>query len=235
MKNLSISLLNCEDISSFLEKVDKYKTEHVKTEQIRITVHFDVMDKVFVPNDGIDIEKIKLVTDARYYVDTHLMCEYPKEEGYIDKAYSQGSKDITIHFEARGFKTALDYLKELKKKDKSVKIGVAIKPNTKVEEIDSYIKEIDKVLVMSVEPGYGKQKYIESANEKIKYIKEKYKDKVFVQVDGGVNDETIGKPTEMECDSFVVGSYLTLHEDELFDRIDRLSVITQIHSCPTRR
>ena len=230
MKNLSISLLNCEDIPSFLEKIDKYKNEHIKQEQIHITVHFDVMDKVFVPNDGIDIEKIKIVANKGYYVDTHLMCEYPKEDGYIDKAYMLGSKNITIHIESKGFDTGLAYLKELKKKDKDIKIGIAIKPDTKPEKVEKYIKEIDKVLVMSVEPGYGKQKYIESANEKIKYLKEKYKGKIFVQVDGGVNDETIGKPAEMECDSFVVGSYLTVHEEELEDRIDRLSILAQIHS-----
>lgn len=232
MKNLSISLLNCDDIPNFLKKVDSYKKDHIKDEQISITIHFDVMDKVFVPNTGIDIEKIKIVTNNDYYVDTHLMCEYPKEDGYIDSAYSQGSKDITIHIECKGFENALKYLKELKKKDKTVKIGIAIKPNTKVEEIDTYIKDIDKVLVMSVEPGYGMQKYIDSANEKIKQLKDRYKDKIIVQVDGGVNDETIGKPTDMGCDSFVVGSYFTKHEDELYDRLDRLTIQTQIHSCP---
>lgn len=233
MKNISISLLNCENIPDFLDKVDEYKNAHIKNEQIRITVHFDVMDKVFVPNDGIDIEKIKIVTQKDYYVDTHLMCEYPKEEGYIDKAYNQGSKDITIHIEAKGFETAFNYLKELKEKDSNLKIGIAIKPNTKSEEVEKYIKDIDKILVMSVEPGFGKQKYIDSANDKIKYIKEKYKDNIFVQVDGGVNDETIGAPTDNGCDSFVVGSYLTIHEEELNDRLDRLTIQTQIHSCPT--
>ena len=79
------------------------------------------------------------------------------------------------------------------------------------------------------------QKYLDSANEKIKYLKEKYEDKIFVQVDGGVNDETIGAPTDVGCDSFVVGSYFTKHEDELYDRLDRLTIQTQIHSCPTRR
>ena len=56
MKNLSISLLNCDDIPNFLKKVDSYKKDHIKDEQISITIHFDVMDKVFVPNTGIDIE-----------------------------------------------------------------------------------------------------------------------------------------------------------------------------------
>ncbi len=228
MKNISISILNVENIPLFLEKLKHAQNiieEISKEEKFVITIHFDVMDNVFVPNTGIDIKKIAEVNKYNYYIDTHLMVEKPIEDNYIDMAIELGCKDITIHYEIENFDKALEYL--LKKKnelDGDFRVGVSIKPSTDVSVLDEYLEKIDKVLVMSVEPGFGGQKYLDSATDKIVYLKNKNKN-LFVQVDGGVNNDTLKYPLAVNVDSVVVGSYITKYEDEI---LDRLRILNQI-------
>lgn len=235
MKNLSISILNVDNIPLFLNKL-KETEELLKNKKINdgfnISIHFDVMDNKFVPNTGIDIEKIIDVNKFKFYIDTHLMVEKPIEDGYIDRTIELGCKDITIHYEIDDFDIALDYL--LKKKeelDGKLKIGVSIKPNTDVTKLEKYINKIDKVLIMSVEPGFGGQKYIDSATDKIEYIKSKYPS-IFVQVDGGVNEDTLMSPIRADVDSVVVGSYITKSEDKIIDRLCVLNGILDIETAP---
>ncbi len=234
MKNLSISILNVENIPQFLEKLKnaQEKIENQKIENLfNITIHFDVMDNVFVPNTGIDIEEISNVKKYNYYIDTHLMVSNPVKDNYIDRTLELGCKDITIHYEIEEFEKALEYLLMKKKDIKDLKIGVSIKPSTNIEVLDKYIDKIDKVLVMSVEPGFGGQKYLDSATEKIAILKEKYP-QLFVQVDGGVNEETLNLPIRVNVDSVVVGSYITKHEDEILDRLCILNGILDIEELP---
>lgn len=235
MKNLSISILNVDNIPTFLDKL-KRAEEILKKEKIKdsfnISIHFDVMDNKFVPNNGIDIEKISKVNNFNYYIDTHLMVQKPIADGYIDRAIELGCRDITIHYEIDDFDRALDYL--LKKKeelDGKLKIGVSIKPNTDVTKLEKYINKIDKVLIMSVEPGFGGQKYIDFATDKIEYIKSKYPS-IFVQVDGGVNEDTLKSPIRADVDSVVVGSYITKAEDKIIDRLCVLNGILDIETAP---
>ena len=224
MINISISLLKLKDTDYdiFLSRLNEIKKKYDKMD---ITIHFDIMDNIFVPNTGIDINKMEKVKEYDLYIDTHLMVEDPKD--YIDTSLKLGSNDITIHYEIPEFKKCLTYLLEKKKSlNSNLKIGVSIKPGTDVKLLEKYIEDIDKVLVMSVEPGFGGQKYIEGANEKIAYIKEKY-DNVFVQVDGGVNDKTLEMPLESGADSFVIGSYLTDNIEELDNKFKIISGIVE--------
>ena len=235
MSNLSISILSVENISCFLDELKEYeqKLSNIKTDELfNITIHFDVMDNVFVPNTGIDIEKIKIVKDNGFYVDTHLMVAKPVEDGYIDKAIENGCRDITIHYEIENFEYALNYL--INKKNElngDFKIGVSIKPKTEISCLEKYIEKIDKVLIMSVEPGFGGQKYIDSVTKKVEELNTKYKNK-YIQIDGGINDETIIYPIRNNINSIVVGSYLTKSIDDLFDKICILNIIKQIEKLP---
>ena len=235
MSDLSISILNVENISCFLDKLKEYeqKLSNIKTDELfNITIHFDVMDNVFVPNTGIDIEKIKIVKDNGFYVDTHLMVAKPVEDGYIDKAIENGCRDITIHYEIENFEYALNYLIDKKNElNGDLKIGVSIKPKTEISCLEKYIEKIDKVLIMSVEPGFGGQKYIDSVTKKVEELNAKYKNK-YIQIDGGINDETIIYPIRNNINSIVVGSYLTKSIDDLFDKICILNIIKQIEKLP---
>lgn len=235
MKNLSISILNVKDISIFLDKLKdvENKLKKSKVEELfDTTIHFDVMDNKFVPNTGIDIEKIKEVRKYGYYVDTHLMVGRPIEDRYIDRAIEYGCNDITIHYEIDEFDNALNYLIDRKKKlNGNLKIGVSIKPKTDISVLDKYIDKLDKILIMSVEPGFGGQKYINSSTEKIINIKEKYKN-IFIQVDGGINENTINETLRANVDSIVVGSYLTKNIDMLQDRMSILNIILGIETMP---
>ena len=177
MKNLSISLLNVKDISKYLKRLKEIEQDLEKTKikkRFDISIHFDVMDNKFVPNTGIDISKIEEVNKFNYYIDTHLMVENPIYDKYIEDTINMECLDITIHYEINNFEKVLDYLYERKKSlNGNLKIGVALKPKTDISVIEKYIKKIDKVLVMSVEPGFGGQKFMQSQIEKIIKLKER--------------------------------------------------------------
>lgn len=224
MKNISISLLKLkeEDYDSYLSHLVSIR-ENFKN--LNITIHFDVMDNIFVPNTGIDINKIARVKEHNIYIDTHLMVENPK--AYIDAAIKLGSNDITIHYEIKEFEKWLEYLLEKKMSlNGNLKIGVSVKPKTDIKVLNKYMDKIDKILVMSVEPGFGGQKYLESANGKIAYIKNNMRD-IFIQVDGGINNKTIERPIKEGADSLVIGSYLTDNLDELDKRLSILNSIVE--------
>ena len=235
MKNLSISLLNVKDISKYLNKLKYVEMALNKTkieELFKISIHFDVMDNKFVPNNGIDISKIEEVNKFNYYIDTHLMVEDPIYEKYIDDTIKRECLDITIHYEIENFKDVLNYLYDKKNNlNGNLKIGVALKPATNISVLEDYIEKIDKVLIMSVEPGFGGQEFIQEQIDKIIKLKEKYKD-ITIQVDGGINENTIAQVIRAGADSFVVGSYLTKNEDELKDKIDILNIILDIETTP---
>ncbi len=228
MSNLSISILNVENVVEFLDKLKEYEKKIYKSKVdnlFDITIHFDVMDNMFVPNNGIDIDKIKIVGEKDFIVDTHLMVSKPIEDGYIDKVLEYGCRDITIHYEIDNFNSALKYLIEKKNYYKGdLRIGVSIKPQTDISCLDKYIEYIDKILVMSVEPGFGGQKYIENTTDKLDELKRRFENK-FIQVDGGINENTIIYPIRENIDSIVVGSYLTKNTSELYDRLCILNII----------
>ena len=239
-KNVALSILNIKD-SDLVDFLQEYKESIDKISKIKNSnmysyiVHFDVMDGKFVNNIGVDIKHIKLAKEFGFYVDTHLMVQNPIEDKYIDNAILYGTDDITIHYEIENFEYTLKYLndkkKELKAKlNKDLVIGISIKPNTQVEEVLKYKDMFSKLLVMSVEPGLGGQKYIDDTNEKLKQAKVLLKDKI-IQVDGGINFNTIREPINKGVDSLVVGTYLT-NSKELLNNIQKLEIVKDIECLP---
>ncbi len=239
-KTISISILNVEQLESFLNKVKEVNSrlEKISTkiqDLLNINVHFDVMDGKFVSNTGVDLEKIKVVKEFGFFVDVHLMVENPIEDGYIDKAIEYGADNVTIHREIKEFEKALTYLKKKVKsiKERNITIGVSIKPETNMATLGKYIDVFDLLLVMSVEPGYGGQEYIENVGFKLSDAKEKFGDKI-IQVDGGINFDTISEPIRRLCDNLVIGSYLTKDStlDILYRRILEINIINSIELSP---
>ena len=166
-------------------------------------LHIDVMDGHFVPNISIGVPVVKSIRKiTNLFLDTHLMIENPIK--YIDAFVEAGADLITFHYEATKDKTLETIEKIL---SKNVKIGIWIKPKTSVEEIKEYIKYVDMVLIMTVEPGFGGQKFMEDCAQKITEIK-KINKNVLVQIDGGINDKTAKICRDLGADSLVAGSYI---------------------------
>jgi len=147
-------------------------------------MHCDVMDGMFVPNISFGPQMIKAIkksTDKP--LDVHLMIEKP--ERYIDEFVSAGADYITIHFEASPHAhRTLNYIRS-----KGVKAGIVYNPSTPVDSLKYLLNSIDMVLLMSVNPGFGGQKFIPETIEKIKEVKSIIGEKdILIEVDGGINE-----------------------------------------------
>lgn len=190
------SLLSADfaDLKSSIKKVEEYAD----------LLHIDVMDGVFVPNISIGPVVIKaLKKHFKMPFDVHLMITEPIR--YIDEFVNAGSDILTIHYEAcENPENVLKYIKKL-----GIKCGISIKPNTKLEEIYSLLAIVDLVLVMSVNPGFGGQKFMNSSIDKIKKLSElKNKYNYEISVDGGINEKTSLLVKEAGADILVAGSYI---------------------------
>lgn len=168
-------------------------------------IHVDVMDGHFVPNITIGapvVKSLRPVTDLP--LDVHLMIENP--EKYIDDFIKAGADIITFHYEA----VTPDNISNLinKIKEKGIKAGLSIKPKTSPEDILKYLPELDMLLVMTVEPGFGGQKFMQDCAEKIKIIKNHAPKDLIIQVDGGINNETAKICTLFGATSLVAGNYI---------------------------
>ncbi len=196
---VSASLLAC-DKNKIIEEVKKLKENNVDC------VHFDVMDNVFVPNTSFNDDTFKRIREyTSLPFEIHLMVENPNN--YIND-YGNNKEDIIIiHYEC--FSEEKDLLACINNIKLHHKVGLSIKPNTPVEKIKEYLKYLDYVLIMSVEPGFGGQKFMPSALEKIKELKSYQKDYHYViEVDGGINDITSKLCNEAGVNILVSGSYL---------------------------
>lgn len=172
-------------------------------------LHIDVMDGHFVPNISIGVpvvKSIRPVTDL--ILDVHLMISEP--EKYIEVFANAGADIITFHYEAAG-ENSLNLLKLIKSLNK--KAGLSIKPKTKPEEIEHLISAADLILVMTVEPGFGGQKFMPECADKLSYIKSVQNDKQYLQVDGGINDKTAKICAEYGANSLVAGNYIFKSEN----------------------
>lgn len=177
-------------------------------------LHYDVMDGHFVPNISFgysilaDVSKI-----TNLFLDVHLMISDPLK--YYNEFVKAGADLITFHYEAYEDQTKIQEMIDKVKKE-NVKVGLSIKPATQVSEIKKYIKDLDLVLVMSVEPGFGGQSFMENSLEKItelrQIIDENHYD-CLIEVDGGINHETAKKVKDAGCDVAVAGSYVFKQED----------------------
>ncbi|ELL44893.1 ribulose-phosphate 3-epimerase [Spiroplasma melliferum] len=180
-------------------------------------IHFDVMDGDFVPNLTFGPKILADITSySDLYLDCHLMVKIKNSsvENYLLPFIKAGASAITLHYEALTPPQLTEFLNLRIKLN--IKIGLAIKPATPVKVIFPYLKHLDLVLVMTVEPGFGGQTFISAAATKIKALRD-YLDqnngKTLIEVDGGINAETATLCKQYGVDVLVAGSYLFGHAD----------------------
>ena len=170
--------------------------------------HLDVMDGVFVPNFTYGmtlVHAFRQITDLP--LDVHLMMVKPGK--YIREFCEAGADIVTFHIEATDDpEPLLHELKEL-----NVGIGLAANPNTPVSRLEPYLPLCDLALIMSVEAGFGGQSFNPIALEKLKQLRDSFDDKLLLQVDGGVNKETIAECSQAGAELFVVGSAIFNHDE----------------------
>ena len=175
--------------------------------------HIDIMDGVFVPNISYGMPVLKAITKhAKKTIDVHLMIVDP--DRYIKEFASLGSDILTVHYEAC---THLHRTIQAIKAE-GMKAGVAINPHTSVDLLKDVIKDIDLVLVMSVNPGFGGQSFIENTYNKVRQLKsiiEHAGANTLIEVDGGVTDQNAAKLTKAGADVLVAGSYVFKAENQL--------------------
>ncbi len=175
-------------------------------------LHIDVMDGVFVPNISIGIPVVNsLRKESDAFFDVHLMMIKPHL--YVKEFIKAGADLISFHIESESdVKETIKLIKEEGKK-----AGLVIKPATDVKEVFKYLKDIDLVLIMSVEPGFGGQSFMPIALDKIKELKiEKEKQNLndlIIEVDGGINGETAILCKEAGANMLVAGSYVFNNQD----------------------
>ena len=167
-------------------------------------IHIDVMDGRFVPNISFGMPIIKAIRNRTDKVfDVHLMIEEPSK--YIDDFIAAGADLITIHYEAeKHIDRAIQYIKS-----KGVKAAVALNPGTPTTVLKDIISELDMVLIISVNPGFGGQKFIKYSIDKIKEVKamsEKVNKDLLIQVDGGIDPSNVLDVIEAGANVIVAGS-----------------------------
>ncbi len=168
-------------------------------------VHFDVMDNHYVPNLTIGPMVCKALRDygIENFIDVHLMVD-PVDE--LAQSFIQAGADL-ISFHPEATKHIHRSIHAIKEKD--CKVGLVYNPATPLHTLDSVIEDIDLVLIMSVNPGFGGQKFIHSSLEKIVKVRKMIDDSgrdIRLEVDGGINNETIGLASSAGADTFVAGS-----------------------------
>lgn len=180
--------------------------EDIKTvEEHSDYIHVDVMDGHFVPNLTFGAPVVSWIK-SEIPLDVHLMIENP--EKFIDDFAKAGANVLTVHYEAvEDLHGLLATIKE-----KGMRAGVSIKPKTEVEVLEEYLDELDWVLIMSVEPGFGGQGFIDSALDKIKWLRE-HAPELDIAVDGGINDETARLCEEAGANVLIAGSYIFKADD----------------------
>jgi len=189
------------------------RTELLQIEQTRAEwIHLDVMDGHFVPNITFGPPLVKSIRkNTKLFLDTHLMISDPAK--YAPEFAKAGSDLITFHSEvcdnSQELVKIIDNIKKLNKK-----AGLSIKPMTPVSEIAEVLNLLDLVLVMTVEPGFGGQKFMHDAAEKIREIRE-LAPNIDIQVDGGINAETANIAANLGANVLVAGSYV--FGDESYD------------------
>ena len=169
-------------------------------------LHIDVMDVDFVPSISFGMPVIKSIRkESKLFFDVHLMVTEP--ERYIQDFVDCGADSITVHAEAcEDLERTVERIRNA-----GVKVGVSIKPATPVADITYILKEVDMVLIMTVQPGFGGQKYIEECTEKIEELKALIDEEgldVDIQVDGGINDQTLTTVLDAGANLVVAGSYV---------------------------
>lgn len=201
---LSTSILNMKKDKEKLDELNNTTTDYI---------HLDIMDGKFVDNIS-DMYDFINDNEINKPLDVHLMVE--DVISYIEKYSKLNPSILTIHYENNN--NILDFINLIK--EKNIKAGLAISPNTSIDDIIKYLDKIDLLLVMSVEPGLGGQSYID-VSEKLKQarlLQKKYN--FLIEVDGGIKDNNI---SFIDTDIAVVGSFITL-SDNFQLQIDKLNI-----------
>lgn len=180
-------------------------------EQMKLTedngaeyLHFDVMDGMFVPSISFGMPVLKSIHDATGQVmDAHLMVQEPIR--YVEAFQKAGADIVTVHLEAcQDIKATIDKIREC-----GMKVGLSICPETTVEEVKDLLKEVDMLLVMSVHPGFGGQKFIPESLDKIRKIRDMIEVQrldVDIQVDGGIYQTNVREVLDAGANIIVAGS-----------------------------
>ncbi|WP_454054456.1 ribulose-phosphate 3-epimerase [Clostridium sp. Marseille-Q7071] len=197
MIKLSPSILSADfaNLGEAVKNLEKYGAD---------MIHIDVMDGMFVPNISFGFPVIKSIRKyTKLAFDVHLMIEEPAR--YIKEFVDAGADIITVHAEAdRHLDRTINYIKSF-----GIKAGIALNPATPVSSIKHLIKEVDMVLIMSVNPGFGGQKYIDYCGEKIREVKvlaENCNKELMIQVDGGIDAANIKTVVDAGANVIVAGS-----------------------------
>ena len=167
-------------------------------------LHLDVMDNIFVPNQTFSLaESRKIISETSIPVDVHLMIANPDKEAHL---YAEaGAASVTFHLEAS--EKPLETIAMIS--SSGSRVGIALKPATPFELLAPLMSEIDMVLIMTVEPGFGGQSFMEEMMSKVAQaraeIDRKYFEKIWLQVDGGISLETIAIASASGADTFVAG------------------------------
>ena len=184
-------------------------------------IHVDVMDNQFVPNLTVGPPVVKsLRRCTQKFIDVHMMVVEP--EKLVEPFARAGADNITFHYEAASnSEKVIDLIRS-----SGCKVGISIKPNTSIDKIYHLLDKVDLVLIMSVEPGFGGQGYIEGSDQKIKnlksYLNQNCLDRVMIEVDGGVKLHNAKHVVDLGADILVAGS-------EVFKSSDPVSTIKKFY------
>jgi len=190
------SILNA-DHSHLKEEIDRVATADL--------LHLDVMDNIFVPNKTFSLDECReIIADSKIPVDSHLMIADPDLSAI--KYAEIGSASVTFHFEASN--DPLGTISQLR--SSGVRVGLAIKPKTSFESVADLLEQIDMLLIMTVEPGFGGQSFMADQLPKIERARRALLElgsaAPWLQVDGGISLETIALAAQAGADTFVAGS-----------------------------
>jgi ribulose-phosphate 3-epimerase len=184
-------------------------------------LHIDVMDGHLVPNISFAAPVFKWLTrKINCFFDVHLMIDEPVR--YAPDMVKAGAHNVTFHVEAPEVRNdVLNAAKEIRKL--GCRVGITLKPGTPIDAVYPAMDEVDLILVMSVEPGFGGQKFMRDQLEKVRELKKLIKPHQRIEIDGGIGPDTIGEARRAGVDWFVVGS-------AIFDAPDRRQVIQAMRS-----
>lgn len=182
-------------------------------------LHFDIMDGHFVPNLSYGADLVRQMRPhAKLFFDVHLMVEEPLN--FLPMFENCGADQITVHYEACSDLPAV--IKWLR--TRGIKVGISLKPQTHADVLIPYLSDIDNILVMTVEPGFGGQKFMDDMLPKIRRVHELVDNRnITVEVDGGINVETAALCTANGADILVAGS-------AIFKAENPAQMIKQMHS-----
>jgi ribulose-phosphate 3-epimerase len=186
-------------------KFDDLANEIAKVSQSADQLHLDIMDNIFVPNFTFDFQRAKeIIAFSDLPVDAHLMIADP--DNSAPKYAQAGCVSVTFHLEAA--KNIVQTISDVK--SNGAKVGVAVKPGTPFSSVEPFIEQIDLLLIMTVEPGFGGQSFMHEQMDKVKTARSRIElikgGKPLIQVDGGISLETIGEAASAGANCFVAGS-----------------------------